>query len=125
MLASALLDTDLKESDELIRNCEYILDAVYALKEFEEDPATHRAIRAAILAMIDEHRRHIGERPLLESSIIDQIEESGMFEDREQSSAKTPCQPVPDWVLEANDNTAKSVVLEVLNRLDSPLLKHL
>ena len=108
----------------MMRNCEYILDAVYKLRDFEEDPATHRALRAAIIAMIDEHLRHSGEEPWLEFGVIDQIGEDEPPEGCQINSDTNTCRPVPAWVADASNEFSKRVAVEALERLNSPLLKH-
>ena len=108
-----------------MRNCEYILDAVYKLKEFEDDMATRDALSAAIIAMTDEHLRHSGEDPWLEFSVLDQVAGHKSSEDNEPGDGRTNCQVVPASVLDASQEISKHAAVEVLERLNSPLLKHL
>ena len=108
-----------------MRNCEYILDAIYKLKEFEDDTATRNALSAAIIAMTDEHLRHSGEDPWLEFSVLDQVAGYKSSEDDEPDDDRMNCQVVPASVLDASQEISKRAALEVLNRLSSPLLKHL
>ena len=81
-----------------MRNCEYILEAIYTLREYEEDVGTRRALSAAILAMTDEHRRHSGENPLLQMSIIAQGEDPATDDDDTEPPDQHPCYEVPHWV---------------------------
>lgn len=108
-----------------MRNCEYILDAIYKLKEYEEDPATNRALRAGILAMIDEHLRHIGEEPLLKLGVIEQIDEDDSHSNEEGKPVANTCQPVKAWVIDASRELSQRAAVDVLERLNSPLLRHL
>ena len=108
-----------------MRNCEYILDAIYKLKEFEEDPSTRNALSAAIIAMTDEHLRHSGEQPWLKFGVLEQVENQTPTQQQAPHDKTTNCHQVPAWVLEASQDISHRAAIETLQRLNSPLLKHL
>ena len=75
--------------------------------------------------MTDEHLRHSGEEPWLEFGVLEQVTNQKSLEDKEPDDVRTDCQEVPGWVLDGSQETSYRVAVEVLERLNSPLLKHL
>ena len=102
--------------------CDYMLDALHDLHEYEEDPATRQSLFAAINAFIDEHRRHSGFEPTLTTRVIDMLPD---VDDEEEvnSVVAGPCKPVPPVVLEASHQAAVENATAIMDDLRLDLLK--
>ena len=102
--------------------CNYMLDALHDLRDYEEDPATRQSLFAAINAFVDEHRRHSGLEPVLATRVIDMLSD---VDDEEEinSVVAGPCQQVPSSVLETSHQASIDIANAVMDDLGLDSLK--
>lgn len=102
--------------------CDYMLDALSDLRQYEDDPATKQALFAAIHAFIDEHRRHSGLTPNLETRVIDMVSDPD-DEDETNSVIAGPCASMSSSLLTETKRPSEIVANQIMDDLGLDLLK--
>ena len=102
--------------------CDYMLDALSDLGQYEDDPATKQALFAAIHAFIDEHRRHSRLTPNLETRVIDMVSDPD-DEDEINSVIAGPCAAMPSPLLAETKRPSEIVANQIMDDLGLDLLK--
>ena len=102
--------------------CDYILGALSDLRQYEDDPATRQALFAAIQAFVDEHRRHSGLTPNLETRVIDMVSDPD-DEDETNSVIAGSCAAMPSPRVAETKRPSEIVAYQIMDDLGLDLLK--
>ena len=102
--------------------CNYMLDSLHDLREYEEHPTTRRALLAAIFAFLDEHMRHTGQQPLLATRVIDMIDNP---DDEEECNSLVgePCAELPMRISVQSKQQSAEIAHQIMDDLGLDLLK--
>ena len=102
--------------------CDYMLDALSDLRQYEEQPATRQALFAAVCAFVDEHRRHSGLNPLLTQRVIDLVPDPD-DEEEVNSIMAGRCKRLPPGVSETSHQASVDMANAIMDNRGLNLLK--